>query len=212
LGIIDQILLNDHCLTGTDISWDLITRIKFTRVLPSTFLPRSNIISSKWFHPQQKSSSLINQSLDADDLLGVLRQELEQQATPVVDALYDWSGFARKGSWGMITSSWAAQFITVCGLLSQQMNALPFLLKLFEGKDEIAKMKPLLHPVTLRGVTHLYQRRASCCRYYLLPKGDPCASCPLASNEERLKRNKEWMEVQLNRAVQRPLESSTKQS
>jgi hypothetical protein len=51
----------------------------------------------------QKSSSLINQSPDADDLLSVLRQELAQQATPVVDALYDWSGFARKGSWGMIT-------------------------------------------------------------------------------------------------------------
>jgi ferric iron reductase protein FhuF len=161
---------------------------------------------------RQTSNSLIQQSPDAADLLRVLRQELEQQATPVVDALYDWSGFSRKGSWGMITSSWAAQFITVCGVLSQQMNALPFLLKLFEGEDEIDKMKPLLHPVTLRGVTHLYQRRASCCRYYLLPKGDLCASCPLVCNEERLKRNKEWMEVQLNRAVQRPPENSGKQS
>ncbi len=81
------------------------------------------------------------------------------------------------------------------------MDALPFLLKFFEGDDEIARMKPRLNPVTLRAVTHLYQRRASCCRYYLLPQGGLCASCPLVSDEERTKRNVEFMEKQLDRAA-----------
>jgi len=47
--------------------------------------------------------------------------------------------------------------------------------------------------------THLYQRHASCCRYYLLPQGQLCASCPLVSQEERLERNAEWMQKQLDR-------------
>jgi hypothetical protein len=46
---------------------------------------------------------------------------------------------------------------------------------------------------TLGEVTHLYQRRASCCRYYLLPRGSLCACCPLVSQKERERRNLEWM-------------------
>ena len=33
-------------------------------------------------------------------------------------------------------------------------------------------------------------RRASCCRIYLLPRMELCASCPLVSQEERLARNR----------------------
>ncbi len=132
-------------------------------------------------------------------LLAFLRRELHRQAEPVVDALYDWSGFSRKGSWGMIGSSWAAQFISVSGRLNEQTDVLPVAERFFDGDDEIARMKPQLNPVSLRGVTHVYQRRASCCRYYLLPQGDLCASCPLVSDEERTRRNREWMEQQLSR-------------
>jgi FhuF-like iron-sulfur protein len=151
--------------------------------------------------PGNTPHPLVQGAGDFTMLLRALRRELEQQALPVVEALYEWSGFSRKGSWGMITSSWASQFINVCGRLGSQIDALPIILQFFEGEDEIARMKPRLHPVTLRNVTHLYQRRASCCRYYLLPQGDLCASCPLVSDEERMKRNVEWMEQQLNRAA-----------
>ncbi len=149
--------------------------------------------------PGSTPHPLVQAAANVETLLRALREELKQQALPVVDALYEWSGFARKGSWGMITSSWASQFITVCGRLGSQKDALPVVLKFFEGADEVARMKPQLHPVTVRDVTHLYQRRASCCRYYLLPQGDLCASCPLVSAEERIRRNLEWMEQQLNR-------------
>ena len=44
---------------------------------------------------------------DDEALLRELRSALTAQATPVVEALYEWSGFARKGTWGMLTSSWA---------------------------------------------------------------------------------------------------------
>ncbi|HTE46587.1 MAG TPA: hypothetical protein VK636_15145, partial [Gemmatimonadaceae bacterium] len=43
-------------------------------------------------------------------LLQFLRTVLVSQSAPVVDALYEWSGFARRGTWGMLTSSWASQF------------------------------------------------------------------------------------------------------
>jgi hypothetical protein len=133
-------------------------------------------------------------------LLRRLRDELHQQAEPVVRAMYDWSGFAAKGSWGMITSSWAAQFITVCERLGSQAFAAPIMEAFFAGADDVGRMQPRTHPVTMRGVTHLYQRRASCCRYYLLPQGDLCASCPLVSHDERVRRNMEFMERQLARA------------
>lgn len=133
-------------------------------------------------------------------LLRRLRHELYAQAQPVVSALQAWSGFAPRGSWGMITSSWAAQFIAVCDRLHGQTHALPIVEQFFDGDDDVAKMQPRLHPVTFAGVTHLYQRRASCCRYYLLPDKPLCASCPLVSHDERIKRNLEWMERQLTRA------------
>ena len=126
--------------------------------------------------------------LEGSDLAS-LRKELRQQSEPVVEALYQWSGFAPKGAWGMITTSWAGHFIGVCGRLTQQTDALPIAKEFFNGSDEIARMQPRLEPVSLNGQTRVYQRRASCCRYYLLPQGDLCASCPLVSDEERLQRN-----------------------
>ena len=128
-----------------------------------------------------------------------LRHELAEQATPIVRALQDWSGFAPRGSWGMITSSWAAQFITGCERLGGQALAAPILEEFFAGDDDVGRMQPRTHAVTMDGVTHLYQRRASCCRYYLLPQGDLCASCPLVSHDERLRRNREFMAKQLSR-------------
>ncbi len=55
-----------------------------------------------------------------------------------------------------------------------------------------------VHEVTYLDATHLYQRRASCCRIYLLPRMELCASCPLVSQEERLAR-RAWMKTQLER-------------
>jgi ferric iron reductase protein FhuF len=124
---------------------------------------------------------------------------LEAQASPVGDAVYNWSGFGRKGIWGMITSSWASLFVHVYDRLGSQADALPVIQSFFQGSDDVARMQPRLHPVTLDNITHLYQRRASCCRYYLLPQGSLCASCPLVSQEERVARNLEWMKKQLAR-------------
>jgi hypothetical protein len=136
-----------------------------------------------------------------DALLSALRAALVNQATPVVEALYRWSGFAPKGTWGMLTSSWASQFTGLCETPSDQRMMLPIIEALFAGNDEAAAMQPRMHPVTYQDVTHLYQRRASCCRYYLLPRGDLCASCPLVSHDDRLARNLEWMKTQLERAA-----------
>ena len=77
------------------------------------------------------SSPLIHCVPDAGALLRVLRTELVDQTQPVVDALYQWSGFSRKGSWGMITSAWAAHFTEVHGRTGSQSDALPSILEFF---------------------------------------------------------------------------------
>lgn len=138
---------------------------------------------------------------DDKALLGELRRALTAQSAPVVEALYEWSGFARKGTWGMLTSSWAAQFTALCEDRSDQRAMLPVIDAFFTGNDDVAKMQPRMHAVAYGEAVHLYQRRASCCRWYLLPQGELCASCPLVSHEERVQRNLAWMKKQLERAV-----------
>jgi hypothetical protein len=71
--------------------------------------------------------------------------------------------------------------------------------RVFSGDDLVAIMQPRVHEVTYMDVTHIYQRRASCCRIYLLPQKELCASCPLVSQEERLERNRAWMKTQIER-------------
>jgi hypothetical protein len=137
---------------------------------------------------------------DRGALLRTLRQVLTAQATPIVEALWQWSGFSRRGAWGMITSSWAAQFTSLAPDPDDQRTMLPVVEAFFAGDDTAAIMQPKLHAVTHVGMTHLYQRRASCCRWYLLPQGALCASCPLVSQEERLDKNRAWMEKQAERA------------
>lgn len=64
----------------------------------------------------------------------------------------------------------------------------------FAGYDVVFQMQPHFYPVTYNQVTHIYHRRATCCRYYLLPQGQYCASCPLLSQKERVQRNQAWMQ------------------
>ena len=138
---------------------------------------------------------------DPRSLLGCLRRRLVEQAQPVVEALHDWSGFAPRGTWGMLTSSWAAHFTSHFGEMGDQREALPVLSDFFAGDDIVAAMRPRFHLVTYGEVTQVYQRRASCCRYYLVPRGDLCASCPLVSHEERVQRNRAWMKSQMDATV-----------
>jgi FhuF 2Fe-2S C-terminal domain len=60
-------------------------------------------------------------------------------------------------------------------------------------------MQPDFYPVSYQGITHVYHRRVSCCRFYKLPGGQLCASCPIVSHEERLQRNQAWMKTLLER-------------
>ena len=94
----------------------------------------------------------------------------------------------------MITSSWGAQFMQICGAIDAQHSGLQYVVPFFAGNDVVAQMQPSFYPVTYHHVTHLYHRRATCCRYYLLPQGHYCASCPLLSQEERIQHNHTWMQ------------------
>ncbi len=185
-----------------DVSLENIS-LKFRE---STFFERTAIHEARGVMVADDSRALhptITTVADRHELLRSLRSALMTQAMPVVEALYDWSGFARRGTWGMITSSWAAHFTSLIGEDRDQRPALPVLQDFFAGDDLVAKMQPRLHEVTYRDATHLYQRRASCCRIYLLPETELCASCPLVSQGERLVRNRAWMKTQLERQSER---------
>ena len=124
---------------------------------------------------------------DANALRRALRDALVAQAAPVVATLEQWSGFARRGTWGQLTSAWAAQFMAIAEPRDDQRDLAPELDAFFAGDDIVAAMRPRMQAVSVDGAIRLYQRRASCCRMYLLPGGSLCTSCPLVGDEERQK-------------------------
>ena len=122
---------------------------------------------------------------DAEGLRRALRDGLVAQAAPVVAALERWSGFAARGTWGQLTSAWASQFTTLAAPRNDQRGLVAELDAFFAGDDIVAAMRPLMHAVSVDGAIHLRQRRASCCRLYLLPGGELCTSCPLVGRDVR---------------------------
>jgi hypothetical protein len=169
---------------------------------PSTFLERTAIHEPRGVlvaaDPRAAHPAMATVP-DAGALIDALRRQLVAQATPVVDALFEWSGFARRGTWGQLTSTWASHVTTLCEDPLDQRPVRPLLDALFAGDDDVARMRPRFHEVRYRDAVHLFQRRASCCRYYLLPAGELCASCPLVSDSARLDKNRAWMQTQFDR-------------
>jgi hypothetical protein len=94
---------------------------------------------------------------EPDVLLARLRQVLLKQASGVVRALHEWSRFSLRGTWGLIASSWTAQFITMLRLLGRQHEAPDLLPRFFTGDDMLAKMQPTLAEITCHHVTRVYQ-------------------------------------------------------
>jgi hypothetical protein len=133
------------------------------------------------------------------ELMASLREALMRQAEPVLKALYNWSHFSMRGMWGLVTSSWGGQFFNILGELGGQEQGLRHVRQFFQGDDIVAQMQPDFYPVTFRHLTHIYHRRASCCRFYKIPQGQLCASCPIVSHEERLQRNQAYMKYLLER-------------
>ena len=118
---------------------------------------------------------------DEAALLRTLRDGLAAQGAPVVDALYRWSGFAERASWGVLTSLWATHFIAFWTDHDDQRPLARLLDAFFSGDDVVAEMRPAITPVASGAAVHLHLRRASCCRFYLVPGGGLCASCPLGA-------------------------------
>jgi hypothetical protein len=173
---------------------------------PSTFFERAALHEARgWgLAGDGDAHGTLNPVPDVAALRRALRATLADQAAPVVEALFRWSGFARRGTWGMLTSAWVSQFTTDGEPRDDQRGLLPELDAFFAGHDLIAAMRPRLHAVSVGGATHVFQRRASCCRIYLLPGNELCASCPLVGDDERLARNRAWMASQQTRQAPLP--------
>jgi len=168
----------------------------------NTFFQKAALHRPEGVMLQQDGSAvhpLIQSLSQPTELLDRLRNGLIQQAEPIVEALYNWSHFSIRGLWGLVTSSWATQFFNIYGEIDGQESGLQHVRQFFQGNDIVAQMQPDFYPVTFRNVTHIYHRRASCCRFYKIPQGQLCASCPIVSHEERLQRNQAYMKYLLER-------------
>lgn len=175
-----------------DVGLDNIS-LKFS---PQTFFEKLSLHDSHAIVAEQRNVNGDPQGETGSDpsLAAVLRTTLMNQAEPAVRALHEWSRFSARAIWGQIASSWGAQFTSILGHLNRHIEALEQARTVFNVPGFIGGMSPQFYPVTHRNVTRIYQRRASCCLYYKLPTGSYCASCPLLSQSERVRRNKEWIE------------------
>jgi len=95
----------------------------------------------------------------------------------------------------MITSSWGSQFVQIMQPIGAQETGLTEAERFFDGHDVVAQMRPHFYPVTRQQCTRIFHRRSACCRYYLIPHGGYCASCPLIPEEESIARNRQWMKT-----------------
>jgi len=98
-----------------------------------------------------------------NDAMACLREQLINQASPLVDTLQQWSGFPKKSLWGQISSTWASLFITICDETPQTLDPKYCLDMFFDAAQLPMIMKPEIYPVTHQQTTRLYQRRSSCC-------------------------------------------------
>ncbi|MGH7649582.1 MAG: (2Fe-2S)-binding protein [Gemmatimonadaceae bacterium] len=114
-------------------------------------------------------------------LLRALRDALVAQSAPMVEAVHAWSAFAERAMWGVLASLWASHFITMWPAWDDQRPLAHMLDAFFSGDDIVAEMRPEVTAVESGGLVRLRQRRASCCRFYLVPGGGLCGSCPLAA-------------------------------
>jgi hypothetical protein len=119
----------------------------------------------------------------ADDraLLRALRDALVAQSAPMVETVNSWSAFAERAMWGVLASLWASHFIAMWPARDDQRPLARMLDAFFSGDDIVAEMRPEVMDAESDGLVRLRQRRASCCRFYLVPGGGLCASCPLAA-------------------------------
>ena len=71
---------------------------------------------------------------------------------------------------------------------------MPLLDQLFTDMPLPTKSLPRFYPVTFQGHCRYYHERGSCCLYFKVSDQHYCTSCPLIDEDERLKRNQEWLE------------------
>lgn len=131
------------------------------------------------------------------ELVQGLRAMLLAQAEPVVSALHQWSNLPMNVLWGQVASSWGGQFCAIFAELGRHADALAHANAFFDAPGLPFSMRPHLYAIEHCGVTRVYQRRAACCLYYKLPEARFCASCPLLPEEDRLARNRVWLERSL---------------
>ncbi len=132
---------------------------------------------------------------DKDVAIRWIADQLLCQAQPIVEALHRWSGFSHKALWAMVSSSWIGQLLNVSKTLQRPAERLRrYLTVFYEHWQPLTDALPRCYFIREQDKTHFFHVRASCCLYFKGKERHFCASCPVLPEDERIKRNRQWIE------------------
>lgn len=131
---------------------------------------------------------------DQNAVIRVVAGRLSGHAQPVVEALHRWSGFSEKALWAMASSSWVGQLRNVSKTVHLPEGRLrPYLTLFYEQWRPLADSLPHWYYISEQGKNHYFHVRASYCLYFKGKSRHFCASCPVIKEEERIERNRWWI-------------------
>ncbi len=132
---------------------------------------------------------------DQSTAIRLVADQLVDHAQPVVEVLHRWSGFSRKALWSMVSSSWVGQILNISKQLHLPEDRLRHYLTLFYNQwQPLADSLPHWYFISDQGNNHYFHIRASCCLYFKGKSRHFCASCPMIGEEERIERNRRWVQ------------------
>jgi len=125
-----------------------------------------------------------------------LTEVLFAHATEMVEVLQIWSSMNFKTLWGLMASSWAGQILAVTKEMGDQKFGEAEVKAFFEQDLPVKLVQPPTYWVEHAGKVQCFYLRSACCLYYKREANNYCANCPLIEEEDRLQRNRNWMEKQ----------------
>jgi ferric iron reductase protein FhuF len=132
--------------------------------------------------------------VDNNDMLrDLLRQQMENHMSRVIDALKAKTTMGKRGMWGIVADRMAGIVIHATEQLGQSETCEHEVEALIQVADSPLKGKTGVMRAEHNGHQEMYLKRGSCCQYYKVPGYGYCITCPLQSKEERERRMREYV-------------------
>jgi ferric iron reductase protein FhuF len=110
---------------------------------------------------------------------------------PFVDAVSDLTNLSRRGLWGQIMSSCGSAIVWAAQLAGRGTAGIEEAGAFLNDPGAAFLDPPSFHRLHLRGEELVAMRRGVCCLAYRLSDAPYCSTCPLISDDERDKRQRE---------------------